>query len=44
MYRIGKLDEYTSEHAKDLNIDENRQKEMRNDFEKLRKLAIEMVS
>ena len=43
MYRIGKLEEFSLDD-KDIKIEENKQNEMKKDFENLRKLAIEMVS
>ena len=42
MYRIGKLDEFRNDESL-MKISENRQNEMKVDFENLRKLAIEMV-
>ena len=41
LYRIGKLNDFEDEAS--MKIVENKQSEMKNDFEKLRKLAIEMV-
>ncbi len=41
IYRIGKLNEFDDEAS--LKISENKQSEIKNDFDKLRKLAIEMV-
>ena len=45
MYRIGKLlDEQNDISSNQTKTDFNRQKQIKSDFEKLRKLAIEMVS
>jgi hypothetical protein len=41
LYRIGKLNEFDDEAY--MKISENKQNNIKNDFEKLRKLAFEMV-